>query len=231
VGIDHSYNYNSTRVQEALRALLSRLTATTEALTRDPSNPRLTASLRATWHTFTTINTFYAAIKRDICLPQIGTFFPGAQDEALANNDRMEAEQTALEPLIAAGPKPDAVALSAAVTAFDVLARATYEHVEDHIRPIVRRYIPGPVQKKIMVDCWDDAPPEGWFHVIPAVVQALPMQGQRVTYIRAFLWAMPERCQQIGTMVAVGTDPVTWYRLRRAVPEIVPRGEAGWKRY
>ena len=35
--------------------------------------------------------------------------------------------------------------------------------------------------------------------VMPLVVQALPMQSQRVTYIRAFLWAMPERCQQVGT--------------------------------
>lgn len=33
---------------------------------------------------------------------------------------------------------------------------------------------------------------------IPLVVQHLPMLGQRLTYIRAFLWAMPERCQQVG---------------------------------
>ena len=63
------------------------------------------------------------------------------------------------------------------------------------------------------------------------MVQALPLHAQRVTYIRAFLWAMPERCQQIGTMVALGTDPVTWFRLKRSLPEIIPRGEAGWKRF
>lgn len=32
--------------------------------------------------------------------------------------------------------------------------------------------------------------------VLPLVVQSLPTLGQRATYLRAFLWAMPERCQQ-----------------------------------
>ena len=117
------------------------------------------------------------------------------------------------------------------VRAFSAQARATFDQMEDHIKPVVRRYIPLPVQRKIMNDCWDAAPAEGWFAALPAVVQALPTQAQRVTYVRAFLWAMPERCQQIGVMVALGVDPVTWHRLRRAVPEIIPRGEAGWKRF
>lgn len=65
----------------------------------------------------------------------------------------------------------------------------------------------------------------GWVHLtgalcfsvtqaIPLVLQHLPMLGQRLTYIRAFLWAMPERCQQIGVMVALGVDPVNWYRIK-----------------
>lgn len=57
------------------------------------------------------------------------------------------------------------------------------------------------------------------------------MLGQRLTYIRAFLWAMPERCQQIGVMVALGTDPVNWYRIRKAIPDIIPRGESGYKHF
>lgn len=32
-------------------------------------------------------------------------------------------------------------------------------------------------------------------------------------------------------MIALGVDPVNWYRLRRVVPDIIPRGEAGWKRF
>lgn len=41
--------------------------------------------------------------------------------------------------------------------------------------------------------------------VLPLVVQALPMLSQRATYIRAFIWAMPERCQQVG-VAANGVD-------------------------
>ena len=63
------------------------------------------------------------------------------------------------------------------------------------------------------------------------MVQHLPTQAQRLTYLRAFLWALPERAQQIGTMVALGVDPVTWYRLRHALPDIVPRGEYNWRHY
>jgi hypothetical protein len=67
--------------------------------------------------------------------------------------------------------------------------------------------------------------------VLPAVVTWLPTLGERATYVRAFTWAMSERAQQMGVMIALGTDPVTWYRLCTACPNIIPRGEAGWRHY
>lgn len=217
--------------QDAMREMLRMIVTTAEGLALDPSNSRLSAVLRSQWATYTAVNTFYSTIKRDICFPQIGDFFPGHQAKALENNATLLEKQEATGKLIEAGAKADPEAFVESIRSFADFARATYDHVEDHIRPVVRRYISGPVQKKIMVDCWDDAPPEGWWAAIPAVVQHLPMQSQRLTYIRAFLWAMPERCQQIGTMIALGTDPVIWYRLRHAIPDIIPRGEAGWKRF
>ena len=66
--------------------------------------------------------------------------------------------------------------------------------------------------------------------VLPLVVQALPMLAQRATYIRSFMWGMPERSQQLGVMIALGVDPVNWYRLKRLIPDMIPRGEAGWRR-
>lgn len=217
--------------QDAMRELLHKVVDAGQGLAADPSNARLRTALRTHWATYTAVNTFYCTIKRDICLPQIGDFFPGHQAIALANNARLLDEQAKVDALISEGPKVNPSTFSTALEQFSSFAHEVYDQVEDHIRPVVRRYIPGPVQKKIMVDCWDDAPPEGWWQAIPAVVQHLPMQSDRLTYIRAFLWAMPERCQQIGTMVALGTDPVTWYRLRHAIPDMIPRGEAGWKRF
>lgn len=217
--------------QESFRQMLGHVVATAEALAADPSNGRLLSKLRAQWRTFTGVNTFYSTLKRDICFPQIGTYFPGHHLQALENNNAMLERQATADALIAAGPKEDPAAFHSAIKSFADFAVGVYDHMEDHIKPVVRRYVPGPIQKKIMNDCWDDAPKEGWFAALPAIVQHLPMHEQRVTYIRAFLWAMPERCQQIGTMVALGVDPVTWYRLRKSVPEIIPRGEAGWKRF
>lgn len=217
--------------QEAMRELLHRIVNTADGLAEDPFNSRMVASLKSNWSTFTTVNTFYFTIKRDICFPQIGDFFPGHQAQALANHIKMIEEQENVDKIVADGPKGDPAAFKKAISDFSDLCRSTYDHLEDHIRPVVRRYIPGPVQKKIMNDCWDDAPREGWWATIGPVVQNLPMQAQRLTYIRAFLWAMPERCQQLGVMVALGTDPVTWYRIKHQLPEIIPRGEAGWKKF
>lgn len=58
-----------------------------------------------------------------------------------------------------------------------------------------------PCLPSLQNDCFDAKPAERWFQVLPLVVQSLPMLSQRATYVRAFLWAMPERCQQFGVMV------------------------------
>lgn len=42
---------------------------------------------------------------------------------------------------------------------------------------------------------------------------------------------MPERAQLVGRMIANGVDSAVWVRLARDVPEIVPRGAPGWRKY
>jgi hypothetical protein len=59
----------------------------------------------------------------------------------------------------------------------------------------------------------------------------MPLTGQRVKFCRCWLWAVPERAQQIGAWLALGLDAPTWARLTAQVPEIVPRGAPGWKKY
>ncbi len=58
-----------------------------------------------------------------------------------------------------------------------------------------------------------------------------PMLQQRERYIKCFLWAMPEKAQHIGSMVALGVDATNWHRISSDLPEIIPRGAAGWTRY
>jgi len=44
-------------------------------------------------------------------------------------------------------------------------------------------------------------------------------------------WCRTSLVLQFGVMIALGCDPVTWYRLKHMVPDIIPRGEAGWKHF
>ena len=46
---------------------------------------------------------------------------------------------------------------------------------------------------------------------------------------RASGCACPRPLSPALPQIALGTDPVNWYRLKRLVPDIIPRGEAGWK--
>jgi hypothetical protein len=41
----------------------------------------------------------------------------------------------------------------------------------------------------------------------------------------------PERGQHIGIMLALGVDAVQWKRITDELPEIIPRGAAGWERF
>ena len=219
--------------QESMRAMLAKISVTAEHLAEHPENARLLKTLKTQWATFAGVNEFYCGLKSRTCFPQIATYFPGHPGTAMRLNDELLAAQNKVTAMIDAA-KTTATGdslLADTIAAFVKQADSTFDYVEDNIKPIVRRYMSGPVQVKTMKDCWDDADPAGWWQALPAIVQSLPMHGQRVTFVRAFVWAMPERCQQIGTMVSLGVDPVVWERLKHSVPEIIPRGDHGWKRF
>ncbi len=42
---------------------------------------------------------------------------------------------------------------------------------------------------------------------------------------------MPERAQQLGLMVYRVVDDVTWVEVARDLPEAIPRGLPGYRRY
>lgn len=73
--------------------------------------------------------------------------------------------------------------------------------------------------------------PKEWAVVLPWMINNLPREQQRVRFLRALMWAMPERAQQVGRLVALGVDGIMWARLTVQVPEMVPRGMPGWLRY
>lgn len=48
--------------------------------------------------------------------------------------------------------------------------------------------------------------------------------------MKTFVWACPDRAQQIGLMCYRGLDSIDWAFLSEEMPEIIPRGLPGWKR-
>lgn len=69
----------------------------------------------------------------------------------------------------------------------------------------------------------------------PAVVSAPPPRpgppAHQTRFLKTWVWAMPERAQQLGLMVYRVVDDVTWVEVARDLPEIIPRGLPGYRRY
>lgn len=102
---------------------------------------------------------------------------------------------------------------------------------EDHLQPIGRKYLPLAIMKDLSRQVWDITPATKWEVIIPFIITNLPRHPMRIRYIKVLCWSMPERAQQIGAIIYRNVDAVMWERIRVQVPEIIPRGAPGWKRY
>ncbi|GAX15836.1 hypothetical protein FisN_2Lh445 [Fistulifera solaris] len=102
---------------------------------------------------------------------------------------------------------------------------------EDHLNPVGRKYLPLAVMKEMSRKTWEITPADRWEVIIPFIVNNLPRHEQRVRYLKVLTWSLQERAQQIGAILYRHTDAVMWERLTREVPEIIPRGVPGWRRY
>ena len=87
------------------------------------------------------------------------------------------------------------------------------------------------LQKQMARECFRLTPASKWETAIPYVIKSLPRHQQRIRFLKSLCWSMPERSQQIGAIAYRNVDAVMWERLRIEIPEIVPRGEAHYRRY
>jgi len=113
-----------------------------------------------------------------------------------------------------------------------------FEHFEEHLRgeednlnPIGRKYLPIALMIQMSRKVWEITDATKWEIIIPFIITGLPRHPMRIRYLKVLLWALPERAQQIGAIIYRNVDAVMWERLRTVVPEIVPRGAPGYKRY
>mmetsp|Transcript_26567 Transcript_26567/g.61032 ORF Transcript_26567/g.61032 Transcript_26567/m.61032 type:complete len:971 (+) Transcript_26567:150-3062(+) len=115
---------------------------------------------------------------------------------------------------------------------------AFFQHFEEHLRgeednlnPIGRKYLPIALMVQMSRKVWELTDAKKWEIIVPFIILGLPRHPMRIRYLKVLMWALPERAQQIGAIVYRNVDAVMWERLRTVVPEMVPRGAPGWKRY
>lgn len=85
--------------------------------------------------------------------------------------------------------------------------------------------------KKLVEKCWEETPAATWFHMLPFMINSIDYLPKRVRFLKTLLWAMPYRAQQFGLMLSLGVDAVQWKRITDELPELIPRGAAGWERF
>lgn len=131
-----------------------------------------------------------------------------------------------------AGAAEALAALQGEVPAFIDGFEAHLVGEEEHLQRGGRKQLCLDLQKAMLCRMWEATPPAVWAEFLPFVVANLPMHAQRVKFLRCWaLWGVPERAQLIGRYVALGVDAPLWERLALAVPEIIPRGARGWRKY
>jgi hypothetical protein len=81
------------------------------------------------------------------------------------------------------------------------------------------------------VQVWNVTSTTERFRFIPLITQHQRRQPDRLAFVQVFLWAMPERAKQVGTMLALGLDPATFQRVSEELPDIIPRGMTGWRHF
>lgn len=118
-----------------------------------------------------------------------------------------------------------------AVSVFQKEFHSFGEHLLAHLRNeeqsitvVMRKYMSIDRQKDLCKKSFELTSSDDWHVIIPFMMTALPHPVWKVRFLRTFMWALPDRCQEIGMMVYRGCDSVTFAFLADEIPEMVPRG-------
>lgn len=227
---------------EAFRAAGERLKAAVAAL--DPSgsgkpNPFALADLALQFRRYRLAHAWHAEQEDSVIFKEFDKYAPGLASRQHAEHEEHEVVMarwaSCIETLESEAGASDAQALDILKTQIPAFVEEFEGHLrgeEEHLQRGGRKHMNFDLQKDMLRRIWDATPIDVWSEFLPYVVNNLPMQQQRVKFVRCWAtWALPERAQLIGRMIAMGVDAHIWARLIEAVPEIAPRGEPHWRRY
>lgn len=196
----------------------------------------------------------HSAHEDEVAFPMMRRFFPGLVPDVDAEHESLHATVIGWKALVQeyrdtsrahagdaeAGGSAATVAtlgqkvlstLAADFGAWSTAVQAHLRHEEDSITVVARKYLPLELARQVTHACFTEVTTaEDWAVMFRFVLASLPVFQWKIRYVKAFVWGVPERAQEIGLIVYRNVDRATWLALTQELPEIIPRGLAGHQR-
>lgn len=108
------------------------------------------------------------------------------------------------------------------------------EHSKDEEATVLvssRKYVPLETTMKLADMAYRSTSNEEHAIVLPFVVKYLPVLEWKIRYLRCYIWANPACAHELGLCIYRNCDDVLWSFLSERIPEMIPRGLPGYRRY
>ena len=228
---------------EAFRGAVPRLekaVAAIDLVNKPEQGQRQLEDFAANYNLFVQLHIEHARHEDEVVFKEFNNFFPHHADTSTEEHehDRVVMERLRTETNKALDVDRDMQERQASLAILQAdlppFLKSFLDHIryeEDNLQPIGRKYMNLDLQKNMARTCFLLTPAAKWEDLLPYIILSMPRHMQRVRYLKALMWSMPERAQQVGAIVYRNVDAVMWERLRVELPEMIPRGERNWRRY
>lgn len=222
---------------EAFRFGLPKIVAWLESID-ETSNPAALAEFVNEMESVLTTYLEHGNHEESVLFPAVNRYFPGFIGSA---HHEHEEQHVVVEKMSDAIQKwresTNAGTTSALISVLKAELPNWSTHVLEHLRHeeagisvVARKYFPLDVQKRLTEAVFTLTPIEKWYLIIPFTLKNLAMPMWKAQFLRTFIWANPSRAQEIGLIVYRTVDSVTWASLAEEIPEMIPRGNCGFRR-
>jgi tellurite resistance protein TehA-like permease/glutaredoxin len=173
-----------------------------------------------------------------VIFPAVCRYFPGFPAGAHKEHEEQHRTVERLTDAIAKWRESKNAVASATMlnvlkTEFPDFATSVLEHLrheEACISVVARKYFPIALQKELTNRVFQVTSTENWDVIMPYVIKNLGNPTWQSQFLMSFIWANPDRAQEIGLMLYRTLDSATYVSLTEEIPEMVPRGDYGHRR-
>eukprot|EP01090_Pellita_catalonica_P019669 TRINITY_DN676_c0_g2_i1.p1 TRINITY_DN676_c0_g2~~TRINITY_DN676_c0_g2_i1.p1 ORF type:complete len:433 (+),score=52.77 TRINITY_DN676_c0_g2_i1:187-1485(+) len=169
----------------------------------------------------------HAAYEDEDLFPLLEEYFPGvnahAGDEHKRDHRMFQNYSKIAKAILADDSSAD---ISSVASEIPNIAAAMEEHMdfeEIHLSPIVRKYVPIKLQKRMVKRMWERTSREKWDVILPWLINSNEILPRRVKLLKGLISAMPYRAQLFGLILHGNVSRTMWERLTRYAPEIRPK--------